>query len=190
MSVRQGLLTLLRLEPMHGYQLRHRFEAATGSTWPLNVGQVYTTLGRLERDGLLESDPLGDDAQRVYRITASGRAEVAEWFASPVAATAPPRNELAIKLALAAATPGVDVQSVIRTQRTATMAALQGFTRAREAARDDLPWQLVADSLIFGAEAEIRWLDHSSGRLARAAARREPAATTDAPTADVDGVTR
>ena len=69
MSIRQGLLALLEQGPMYGYQLRAEFEARTGATWPLNVGQVYTTLGRLERDGLVE--PAGDDGDghAVYRIT-------------------------------------------------------------------------------------------------------------------------
>ncbi|CUU53592.1 Virulence activator alpha C-term [Parafrankia irregularis] len=53
MSVRNGLLALLAERPMYGYQLRAEFEARTGSTWPLNIGQVYTTLRRLERDGLV-----------------------------------------------------------------------------------------------------------------------------------------
>jgi DNA-binding PadR family transcriptional regulator len=166
-SVRFGLLTLLERQPMYGYQLRQEFEASTGSTWPLNVGQVYTTLTRLERDGLVEAADDGDESQRVYAITAAGRAEVRDWFATPVRHQSPPRDELAIKLALAVGTPGVDVRQVIQAQRTATVRALQDYTRAREAAADDLSWLLVADSLIFAAEAEVRWLDHCEARLAR-----------------------
>lgn len=167
MSVRFGLLTLLATSPMHGYQLRQEFEASTGLTWPLNIGQVYTTLGRLARDGLIESSDDGDETQRAYRITEAGRASVSEWFSTPVAPGAPPRNELAIKLALAVTLPEVDVSAVIQTQRRATVLALQEYTVAREHARDDLSWLLVADSLIFAAEAEVRWLDHSETRLVR-----------------------
>jgi DNA-binding PadR family transcriptional regulator len=176
MSVRNALLTLLDREPMHGYSLRLEFEAATGSTWPLNVGQVYTTLARLERDGLVEAAGGDSETHRVYRITDAGRAEVRSWFASPVRPEAPPRNELAIKLALAVRTPGVDVRAVVQRQRSATLRTLQEYTRAREAAGEDLSWLLVADSLIFAAEAEIRWLDHCETRLVRAAAKR-PATT-------------
>ncbi|PZS27321.1 MAG: transcriptional regulator [Pseudonocardiales bacterium] len=167
MSVRFGLLTLLEEQPMYGYQLRQEFETATGSTWPLNVGQVYTTLTRLERDGLVEITAEGDEAQRVYSITEAGQAEVRSWFATPVRHQSPPRDELAIKLALAVRSSGVDVRAVIQAQRTATVRALQEYTRAREAAADDLSWLLVADSLIFAAEAEVRWLDHCEARLAR-----------------------
>jgi DNA-binding PadR family transcriptional regulator len=173
MSIRYGLLTLLQGAPMYGYQLRQEFEASTGSTWPLNVGQVYTTLARLERDGLIEAaDDAGDESQRVYAISEAGRADVRQWFATPVQPGSPPRNELAIKLALAVRTPEVDVRAVIQAQRTATVRTLQEYTRAREAAKDDLSWLLVADSLIFAAEAEIRWLDHCETRLARAAIPR------------------
>jgi DNA-binding PadR family transcriptional regulator len=176
MSIRQGLLALLEQGPMYGYQLRAEFESRTGATWPLNVGQVYTTLGRLERDGLVE--PLGDDGEghAVYRITDAGRSEVSSWFATPVSRTSPPRDELAIKLAIAVTVPGVDVRAVVQRQRTATVRALQDYTRLKVQATDgdgpadhsQLAWLLVLDSLVFAAEAEVRWLDHCEARLARA----------------------
>ena len=181
MSVRYGLLTLLEQCPMYGYQLRQEFESSTGSTWPLNIGQVYTTLTRLERDGLVEVTDEGDESQRVYAISEAGRAAVAEWFSTPVQPTAPPRDELAIKLALAVRTEGVDVRAVIQAQRTSTVRAMQDYTRSREAAGEDLSWLLVADSLIFGAEAEIRWLEHCETRLLRHAARPKHS-TKPAPT--------
>ena len=73
MSVRHALLALLSEGPKYGLQLRQEFEERTGDVWPLNVGQVYTTLQRLERDGLVESDDDGDDGpQKGFRITAEG----------------------------------------------------------------------------------------------------------------------
>jgi DNA-binding PadR family transcriptional regulator len=174
MSIRHGLLALLERGPSHGYQLRAEFDAATGATWPLNVGQVYTTLDRLERDGLVAQDGDPDpDGRIAYRITDLGRREVTSWFASPVTRQGAPRDELAIKLALAVTTPGVDVLTVVQTQRTATMTGLQELTRlkARAAAPGDLAWSLVLDSLVFRAEAEIRWLDHCEARVARAVVR-------------------
>ena len=175
MSIRQGLLALLEQGPMYGYQLRAEFEARTGATWPLNIGQVYTTLARLERDGLVE--PAGDDGegQRSTGSPTPAGPRSPTWFSTPVSRTAPPRDELAIKLALAVTVPGVDVRAVVQAQRTATMRALQDYTRLKRARRprtppQDLAWLLVLDSLIFAAEAEIRWLDHCEARLARAAA--------------------
>lgn len=203
MSVRQAMLALLEQGPMHGYQLRSEFEQRTGGTWPLNVGQVYTTLGRLERDGLVETVDHGgvDDADRsvppeptpaatpedapadrgqvTYRLTEAGHTEVAQWFATPVGRSQPPRDELAIKLAIAVTMPGIDVGRVIQQQRAASMAALQDYTRLKRSGRaarptepDDLAWSLVLDSMVFAAEAEVRWLDHCEARLRRAATER------------------
>ncbi|MCY4728345.1 PadR family transcriptional regulator [Nocardioides sp. STR2] len=204
MSIRQAMLAILEQGPMYGYQLRAEFEQRTGETWPLNIGQVYTTLTRLERDGLVEvvghggadetdeAADAGSDRQHVsYRATEAGRGEVSEWFATPVPRTQPPRDELAIKLALAVTLPGVDVGTIIQRQRTATMASLQDYTRLKRSGRAarpeepaDLAWSLVLDALVFDAEAEVRWLDHCEARLRRAATERTdvrrdaPAAST------------
>src|SRR6476620_1199679 len=90
MSIRHGLLALLERGPRYGYQLRTEFESRTGSTWPLNVGQVYTTVPRLERDGLVV--PAGEDEAgcALYAITEDGRDELRQWFASPVERASPP----------------------------------------------------------------------------------------------------
>src|SRR5690606_29078985 len=123
MSVRQSLLAILDQGPCYGYQLRSEFDRRTGSTWPLNVGQIYNTLDRLERDGLVEKTELSDGAdapadpssgQIYYRITDAGSAEVAGWLGSPVERTAATRDELAIKLAIAVTLPGVDITQVIQ----------------------------------------------------------------------------
>ena len=177
MSVRNALLALLEQGPRYGYQLRAEFEDRTGGTWPLNVGQVYTTLARLERDGLVEGRGEDREGHVVYAVTARGRDEVTAWFASPVPRTQPPREELAIKLALAVSVPGFDVGTVIQQQRSATISALQDYTRLKRRATGDDPhelaWGLVLDSLVFNAEAEIRWLDHCEARLRRAAHERD-----------------
>ncbi len=190
MSVKQALLALLEQEPMYGYQLRSEFERRTGATWPLNVGQVYTTLTRLERDGLVVGEGQDEQGHVIYRITDAGRDEVAGWFTTPVSRVQPPRDELAIKLALAVTVPGVDVGTVIQQQRSATIGALQDYTRLKRKAdstgADDLAWSLVLDSLIFAAEAEVRWLDHCEARVRRAAAdaARRPATAGPARTSE------
>ncbi len=178
MSIRQGLLALLAQEPMYGARLRAEFEDRTGGTWPLNVGQVYQTLTRLERDGLVEASGQADAEGRIaYRLTAAGRDEVARWWSSPVDRGTTPRDELTIKLALAVTVPGVDVPAVVQTQRTATLRHLQDLTRLKgradaDVARHELAWQLVLENLIYAAEGEVRWLDHVEASLARAAAGR------------------
>jgi DNA-binding PadR family transcriptional regulator len=135
---------------------------------------VYTTLDRLERDGLVTKE--GDDGEGhvVYSITGAGQAEVSGWFAAPVERNNPPRNELAIKLALAVTIPGVDVQGIILAQRVASIRALQDYTKARRdtAASQrsgDTAWLLVLDSLIFQTEAEVRWLDLCEARMVQQA---------------------
>ena len=189
MSIKHGLLALLEREPMYGYQLKSEFEASTGATWPLNIGQVYTTLSRLERDGLVEPAGEPDEEGRViYRLTDAGHAELTGWFATPVAANDRPRDELAIKVSLALTTPGVDVQEVVQSQRTATMRHLQELTRLKADANEqnDTAWLLVLDAMIFRAEAEVRWLDHSETRLARSRSRR--AESTPTPTSASDDI--
>lgn len=172
MSVRHGLLALLSRGPRYGYQLRAEFEASTATTWPLNIGQVYTTLSRLERDGLVSRDDQGDQDEqgRVrYAITPEGRDELDRWFAKPVSRADRPRDELVIKLAMAVTTPGVDVAAVIRAQRSATMRGMQELTRALRSldTSAEAAQRLVIDSMIFHAEAEQRWLDHCEAVLAR-----------------------
>ncbi|MDG4823640.1 PadR family transcriptional regulator [Asanoa sp. WMMD1127] len=169
MSIRHGLLALLERGPMYGYQLRAAFEESTGATWPLNIGQVYTTLSRLERDGLVRPLPENDGGQRPYELTDLGRAEINVWFATPISRTDRPRDELAIKLALAITTPGVDVRTVVQTQRTATIQTLQELTRLKQRSDQpgDLSWRLILDAMVFQAEAEVRWLDHCEASLVR-----------------------
>ncbi len=168
MSVKHGLLALLGEGPRYGYELKSAFEARTGGTWPLNVGQVYTTLSRLERDGLVERDGEDSEGHALFRLTSPGQRELEHWWARPVERAAPGRDELAIKLALALIVPGVDPRDVLQTQRAETLRALQAHTRRKRALPSaDTAAALVLDALVFAAEAEVRWLDHCEARLVR-----------------------
>jgi DNA-binding PadR family transcriptional regulator len=169
-SIKHGLLALLVREPLYGARLRTEFEDQTGGTWPLNIGQVYTTLARLERDGLVEHlDEPDDEGRHPYRLTGAGRQAVEAWWRTPVERESAPRNELAIKLALAVTVPDVHVAAVVQTQRAATLSQLQDLTRLKRqrSEREELAWSLVLEHLIFAAEAEIRWLDHIEATLSR-----------------------
>jgi DNA-binding PadR family transcriptional regulator len=183
--VRNGLLALLLRGPMHGYKLRSEFEASTGTTWPLNIGQVYTTLARLERDGLIAAVGEADaEGRLMYHLTEAGREEVGRWFATPVERQSRPRDELSIKLAMALMTEGVDVHAVLQAQRTATLRSLQELTRLKASADEvaDAAWLLVLEAMIFQAEAEVRWLDHCEARVsALPAPRVTPAPAAAAP---------
>ena len=183
MSVRHALLALLAEGPKYGLQLREEFVERTGEVWPLNVGQVYTTLQRLERDGLVESDDTADPGpQKGFRITEGGEQELAGWLRTPPDLAAPPRDELVIKVLVAVRIPGVNVHDVIQVHRRYLVELMQQWTRLKEAEADsDLGLALVIDAELFRLDSVIRWLDAADGRLRRAAL--EPAAepTTTGP---------
>src|SRR5690242_9224101 len=169
MSVRHALLALLSEGPKYGLQLRQEFEAKTGEVWPLNVGQVYTTLQRLERDGLVESDDADTDGpQKGFRITPAGHGELLGWLRTPGGDDAPPRDELVIKVLVALTVPGVEVAELLQVHRRHLVQTMQRYTRLKEsAAEDDLGLALVADAEIFRLEAVVRWLDAADVRLKR-----------------------
>jgi DNA-binding PadR family transcriptional regulator len=171
MSVPHALLALLSEEPKYGLQLREEFEARTGEVWPLNIGQVYTTLQRLERDGLVESDRTGENRpQKWFRITAGGEEALAGWLRSPPDMATPPRDELVMKVLVAVRVPGTDVHEVIQAHRRYLVELMQRWTRIKEdEAALDLGLALVVDAELFRLDAVIRWLDAVEGRLKRAA---------------------
>jgi DNA-binding PadR family transcriptional regulator len=177
MSIRHALLALLSEGPKYGLRLREEFEAGTGEVWPLNIGQVYTTLQRLERDGLVESDEDDerDGPQKRFRITAEGAAELASWLRTPPDMSSPPRDELVIKVLVALRVPGTDVREVIQAHRRYLIELMQQWTRIKEAdTGQDLALGLAVDAELFRLDAVVRWLVAVGARIERAAA--EPAA--------------
>jgi len=188
MSVRHALLALLSEGPKYGLQLREEFEARTGEVWPLNVGQVYTTLQRLERDGLVESDGAAQDGrektgQKTFRITAEGESELACWLRTPPDLAAPPRDELVMKVLVAMRVPGTNVHDVIQVHRRYLVELMQQWTRIKEAevsgSESDLGLALVVDAELFRLDSVIRWLDAADGRIKRAVP--EPPSEAPAP---------
>ncbi|MDA8290950.1 MAG: PadR family transcriptional regulator [Actinomycetota bacterium] len=178
MSVRHALLAFLSESPKYGLQLRQEFEESTGEVWPLNVGQVYTTLQRLERDGLIESDDRGEEGgpQKVFRITEAGCKERDTWFGTPPEMTEPPRDELVIKVLAALRVPGIAVHDVIQVHRRYLVELMQQWTRLKEDEADlDVTFALVVDAELFRLESVVRWLDTADGLLKRAALEAPPA---------------
>ena len=169
MSVRHALLALLSEGPKYGLQLRQEFEHRTGEVWPLNLGQVYTTLRRLERDGLVSAEGEHDDGpQKLYRITDAGGDELGTWLRTPPDATAPPRDELVIKVLVALRLADVDMQELVQIHRRQFIELMQQYTRLKEdAPDDDVGLALVVDAEVFRLDAAIRWLDAVDGRLKR-----------------------
>ncbi len=172
MSVRYALLALLSEGPKYGLQLREEFEARTGEVWPLNLGQVYTTLQRLERDGLVESDGTGDEGpQKGFRITPEGEQELARWLCTPPDLSSPPRDELVMKVLVALHVPSADVHAVIQAHRRYLVELMQQWTRIRE---DDsgsgLNMSLAVDAELFRLDSVVRWLDAAEAHVNRVAA--------------------
>lgn len=180
MSVRHALLALLSEGPTYGLRLRQEFEMRTGEVWPLNVGQVYTTLQRLERDGLVESDDASEDGpQKGFRITAAGSAELGEWLHTPPEVGTPPRDELVIKVLVSLRVPGVDVVDLVQVHRRHLVQEMQYFTRLKEGAPEhDVGLLLVADAEIYRLDAVLRWLDAADARLKRLPALPPDGATS------------
>jgi DNA-binding PadR family transcriptional regulator len=170
MSVRHAMLALLSEGPKYGLQLREEFEARTGEVWPLNVGQVYQTLQRLERDGLVESDGVGDEGpQKGFRITGDGEQELARWLRRPPDLSSPPRDELVMKVLVALYVPSADVHAVIQAHRRYLVELMQRWTRIREDDAGDLNTSLSIDAELFRLDAMVRWLDAAEARFDRAA---------------------
>ena len=180
MSVRHALLALLSTGPKYGLQLGQEFEAGTGDLWPLNTGQVYTTLQRLERDGLVASEEDAEPGpQNRFHITDAGNHELHQWLRTPSDSSTPPRDELVIKVLVGLRMPGVDVSELVQIHRRRVIEAMHDFTRLKEDAGDhDVGLLLIADAEIFRLDAVIRWLDAADARIKRLP---EPLSLPEAP---------
>jgi len=171
-GVKHALLALLSEGPKYGLQLRQEFESRTGEVWPLNVGQVYTTLQRLERDGLVESDDESEDGpQKGFRITVEGKEELEVWLRTPPDLSSPPRDELVMKVLVAFGVPGIDVHEVIQAHRRYGVELMQQWTRLKEgAAEHEVGLALAVDAELFRLDSVVRWLDAADSRMRRAQA--------------------
>jgi len=169
MSVPHALLALLSDGPKYGLRLQNEFESRTGEVWPLNVGQVYTTLQRLERDGLVETDDgQSERSRKRYRITSTGERELADWLRTPPDLVPPPRDELVIKVLVALQIRGIDIHAILQVHRRHVIETMQRYTHVKAAADEaDTAVALVADAELFRLEAIIRWLDAADVRLKR-----------------------
>ena len=165
MGLKEGLLCLLTSGDSHGYELKMQLEAATADTWQVNVGQIYTTLQRLERDGLVVHHDV-EDGRIDYSLTSAGRDVAKEWMSRPVELAVANRDEISLKILMAIRSGIEEPRRVIERQRGATMALLQDYTTLKvDDTEEDIGWLLYLDRLIFSAQAELRWLDKVESRL-------------------------
>lgn len=163
MSLRFSLLALLSEGRLYGQQLRAEFEARTGELWPLNAGHVYSTLNRLERDGLVVAEG-PKNALRPYTITPDGEAALASWFQAPASAE-PPRDDLVMKVMIAVSLDPTRAVQVIESHRRELLDATQHFALLK-AGDDSTPaTHMMCDAELLRLEACVRWLDSVDERL-------------------------
>lgn len=167
MSIAMSLLSILEENPSYGLHLKNEFEARTGAMWPLNVGQVYGTLSRFERDGLVRVIDEGSEGQKVYGVTEAGRDRLRGWFDTPTQTLPPARDPLVLKLIMAIGRDGPRPDEVIQRERRSAVQLLQELTvlKRNGSMESDLGWAFLLDSLIFQTEARVRWLDDCDARL-------------------------
>ncbi len=171
MPVRHAILGLLRERPRHGYDIRAAFEAMVGgpAVWDLKPAQVYTTLQRLERDGLVEPseiERIGGPERVVFRLTSEGAHALEHWFASGVHSDHI-KDHFWIKLMVAARAGDVDLREVLRAQRATLYRELHAVTAKRGELDRALELSRVTllDKAVMHLEADLRWLDMVEGRL-------------------------
>jgi len=166
-AVRLALLVLLSAQPAHGYALKQRFERVVGDVWPLNVGQVYDALAKLERDGLIEPDGERAGARVAYRTTAGGVEAARAWLTAVPAVDPPPRDELAIRMLVARLADPAELGAIVQHQRQAVIGRIQQLGREKAvatAAGDDSRVALL-DLLLLRSDADARWLDLLESRF-------------------------
>lgn len=172
LAVKHGILGILAERPCHGYELKSRFDELTGGFWDLNIGQIYSTLERLLKEGLVElAEGREQDAERkVYRITEAGLAELEQWLARPPLKARPVRNELYVRLGLLVDKDPARALALLESQRRVYHLQLAELTRAKiQAARAQGPERLrremMLDAALLHVEADLKWLENCEARL-------------------------
>ena len=177
MSLKYGVLGLLVGQPLHGYEVKNRFEAMLGGTWDVNIGQVYTTLQRLERDGLVRPvGRRGDRGKQLYELSPEGREALDQWLAEPDAGPQQLHEDIYVKLLLATRVANGDLSQLLARQKRAYLQRLRDLNRLEERARRDGRVDLAR--LVRGAllhtEADLKWMDElSSERFGTQGAKTE-----------------
>ena len=176
MTVRHALLAILDQGPCYGYQLRAEYARRTGAA--VNVGQIYTTLERLERDGLVDNRGADDRGHVYWGITDAGSALAAGWLTAPTAPAG--RDDLVHRIALAATLPGIDAREVIARQRASATERL-ALIAERSITLDGASAVIVTAAESAQARAEIEWLDAAAAALGQDAALRTFPLSADRP---------
>jgi DNA-binding PadR family transcriptional regulator len=162
------LLGLLDAEPRYGYELKAVFEQFLGGTWQLNIGQIYTSLAKLEAEGLVASQVVPQDAspdRKVYELTARGRRALAAWASAPDEGPVRLREELFLKVAVLSLGDSGAARKLIHEQRIAHLATLATLTDLEGSADQHPATGLLLEAAMLRLEADLRWLDIAEDRL-------------------------
>lgn len=165
MSTPDVLLALLSREPAHGYDLKRAHDAWFDHGKPLAFGQVYATLSRLERDGLVavaHTEAGGGPERVVYEISDAGRERLAAWVGEPVEPAPPGAGDL-VRKATAAIRLGLDPAGFVARQRAAHLSRMRAL---QDTATTDPVSALVVEHAVAHLDADLRWLEIAAARLA------------------------
>jgi DNA-binding PadR family transcriptional regulator len=162
MSLKYGILGLLAEMPLHGYEVKSRFEELLGGTWEVNIGQVYATFQRLERDDLIEAvGERGDRGKLAYQLTDAGRRSLEEWLETPEAESQQIREEVYVKLLLGNRLGNGSLERLLSRQRSVHVQRLKDLKELEDRARreNQRGVVLMLRGAILHAEADLQWLD-------------------------------
>jgi DNA-binding PadR family transcriptional regulator len=165
MSIPHALLGLLESGPRHGYDLKRAYDERFGHYRPLHYGQVYSTLARLLKNGLVEEsgiEPGGGPERKRYAITDAGVTDVDSWLLTPEKPELYLQNTLYTKVVLALLS-GRSAADVLDSQRAAHLRTMRELTVRKRGG--DLADQLICDHALFHLEADLRWLEVTAARL-------------------------
>jgi DNA-binding PadR family transcriptional regulator len=168
MSLKYGILGLLAERPLHGYEVKTRFEELLGGTWAVNIGQVYATFQRLERDDLIEAvGERGDRGKLAYRLTDVGRQNLEEWLETPDAEPQPMREEVYVKLLLGNRLGNGSLERLLSRQRSVHQQRLEDLAEleGRASRENQRGVVLMLKGAILHTEAELQWLDQCSADI-------------------------
>lgn len=169
-AVKYALLGLLAAAPRHGYDLKTAFEELLGGSWQLNIGQVYSTLARLERDGFVCSRVVPQELvpdRKVYEITPAGRDELERWLDAPANGPVRLKDELFVKVLVQSMVKGSGARALIGRERRAHLETLSELAELQ--ADDDLSpaTRLIVEGAMLHVEADLQWLDLCEDRLTK-----------------------
>lgn len=168
MIMRETFLALLAGARGYGYELRQALQREFGELLPaVNAGQVYSTLARLERDGLVVGESVEGDSRRkrVYELTERGRAALARWIETPVPG-ARLKDEFFMKFVVATAARLTEPQDLLERQRREYLQSLRDLDAILAGEGKGDAAKLLVEGAVLHAKADLEWLDLIEQRLA------------------------